>query len=57
VSPASLSFGNVAVGQEPTMTVSITNKGNATLNVTGINTASQFAASGKPSMLPLNRFF
>jgi hypothetical protein len=41
--PASLSFGNVPVGQSPTMTFAISNKGNAPMNVTGMTAAAPFA--------------
>ena len=43
VTPASLSFGSVAVGQSSTLALTVANKGNATLNVTGLNTAAPFA--------------
>ncbi len=43
VLPASLSFGNVTVGQSSTMTLTITNQGGATLNVTSLGVAGPFA--------------
>ena len=42
VSPASVSFGNVAAGSSGSQTVTLTNNGNATLTI------SQFSASGAP---------
>ncbi|MGA7622117.1 MAG: choice-of-anchor D domain-containing protein [Candidatus Acidiferrales bacterium] len=42
ISPASVSFGNVAAGSSGSQTVTLTNNGNATLTI------SQFSASGAP---------
>jgi len=45
--PSSVSFGNVAVGQSATQTVTLTNHGTVTLTVSGISVAGAgFTASG-----------
>src|SRR5438876_534775 len=41
----SLAFGNVAIGQEATATLTITNTGNARLTVTGMTGPSAYTAS------------
>jgi hypothetical protein len=47
ISPSSVSFGNVAVGQSTTKTVTLTNNGTDTLTVSGISVAGTgFTASG-----------
>jgi uncharacterized protein (DUF58 family) len=47
ISPDSVSFGNVAVGQSTTKTVTITNSGTEALSVSGISVAGKgFTASG-----------
>jgi Abnormal spindle-like microcephaly-assoc'd, ASPM-SPD-2-Hydin len=47
VSPSSVSFGNVAVGQSSTQTVTLTNNGTEMLTVSGISVAGTgFTASG-----------
>jgi hypothetical protein len=47
ISPSSLSFGNVTVGQSTTKTVTLTNNGTDALNVSGISVAGTgFTASG-----------
>ena len=55
ISPSSLSFGNVAVGQSTTKTVTLTNTGTEALSVSGISVAGAgFTASGPhlPISLP-----
>jgi Abnormal spindle-like microcephaly-assoc'd, ASPM-SPD-2-Hydin len=47
ISPSSVSFGNVAVGQSTTKTVTLTNTGTEALSVSGISVAGTgFTASG-----------
>jgi hypothetical protein len=47
VSPSTVSFGNLAVGQSATKTVTVTNDGNALLTISGISvTGTGFSASG-----------
>jgi hypothetical protein len=47
ISPSSISFGNLAVGQSATKTVTLTNSGTDTLTVSGISVAGTgFTASG-----------
>jgi hypothetical protein len=47
ISPSTLSFGNLAVGQTATKTVTVTNNGSETLTVSGISvTGTGFSASG-----------
>jgi Abnormal spindle-like microcephaly-assoc'd, ASPM-SPD-2-Hydin len=43
VSPSSLDFGSVTVGQTKDLTVSVSNSGNATLNVTSIGAGGAFS--------------
>src|ERR1700691_6245405 len=47
ISPSTVSFGNLAVGQSATKTVTVTNNGNTLLTVSGISVAGTgFSASG-----------
>jgi hypothetical protein len=47
ISPSTVSFGNLAVGQSATKTVTVTNNGTETLTVSGISvTGTGFSASG-----------
>jgi hypothetical protein len=49
VSPASLNFGNVTVGQSASLTLTVKNTGNATLNVTALNVSGAAFQVTSPS--------
>ena len=53
-SPSSLDFGNVTVGQSPTMTLTIRNAGSGTLTVSSIASDNPFFSVVSPPQMPFN---
>lgn len=54
LSPASVSFGQVAVGKQATQSVSVSNNGNTALNITQVKLSNaQFSMTGMTTPMPL----
>ena len=54
LNPASISFGQVAVGKQATQSVSVSNNGNTALNITQVKLSNaQFSMTGMTTPMPL----